>query len=346
MKDPYRLVRRTNIYYAHERLTGKRISLETSQLEEARRLLAAKNQASVQPQLNTAMARVYLSATDPKLAQRTWQEAMDAFSIRGKASSQERSRRAYQSRHFRSLSSRRIMETTADHLISILEASGAGTHNYLKRLHNLALKRGWLLNPILAPADWPEKTSQPRRSITELEHQRILEAEKNPEQRLYYSLLWEVGAAQSDAANLRREDIDEDNQILVYFRQKTGEKCQLSIGQGLRDILDQLPPSGSLFPRLREIEPKYRSCEFQRRCKLLGISGVSLHSYRYSWAERACVAGYPERFAQAALGHKSRAVHRAYARKADVICPSLEAFEKRSLTALPAPQNNGIIWAA
>lgn len=84
MKDPYRLVRRTHIYYAHERLTGKRISLETSQLEEARRLLAAKNQASVQPQLNTAMARVYLSATDPKLAQRTWQEAMDAFSTRGK----------------------------------------------------------------------------------------------------------------------------------------------------------------------------------------------------------------------------------------------------------------------
>src|SRR2546422_6701947 len=48
------------------------------------------------------------------------------------------------------------------------------------------------------------------------------------------------------------------------------------------------------------------------------------HSYRYAWAERAKVAGYPERFAQEALGHKSKAVHRAYARKAQVTVPALE----------------------
>jgi hypothetical protein len=33
--------------------------------------------------------------------------------------------------------------------------------------------------------------------------------------------------------------------------------------------------------------------------------------------------GYPERFAQEALGHNSKAVHRAYARKAKVELPSL-----------------------
>ena len=35
----------------------------------------------------------------------------------------------------------------------------------------------------------------------------------------------------------------------------------------------------------------------------------------------------PERFAQEALGHNSKAVHRAYARKAKVIVPSLEEYE-------------------
>ena len=35
-------------------------------------------------------------------------------------------------------------------------------------------------------------------------------------------------------------------------------------------------------------------------------------AYRYAWAERAKVCGYPERFAQEALGHNSKAVHRAY----------------------------------
>ncbi|MGE3310922.1 MAG: hypothetical protein AB7O66_13210, partial [Limisphaerales bacterium] len=61
----------------------------------------------------------------------------------------------------------------------------------------------------------------------------------------------------------------------------------------------------------------------------LGIRGVSLHSYRYAWAERAKTAGYPECFAQEALGHNSKAVHRAYARNAQVTLPSLEEFEAR-----------------
>jgi integrase len=62
---------------------------------------------------------------------------------------------------------------------------------------------------------------------------------------------------------------------------------------------------------------------------LLGIAGISLHSYRYAWAERAKTCGYPERFAQAALGHNSKAVHRAYARKAQVLIPTLEDYERK-----------------
>lgn len=53
-----------------------------------------------------------------------------------------------------------------------------------------------------------------------------------------------------------------------------------------------------------------------------------MHSYRYAWAERAKVAGYPERFAQLALGHNSKAVHRAYAKRAQVTLPPLEDYER------------------
>ncbi len=60
-----------------------------------------------------------------------------------------------------------------------------------------------------------------------------------------------------------------------------------------------------------------------------GLAGLTLHSYRYAWAERARTAGYPERFAQEALGHKSKAVHAAYARKARVELPALEDYEKK-----------------
>ena len=57
------------------------------------------------------------------------------------------------------------------------------------------------------------------------------------------------------------------------------------------------------------------------------IFGVTLHSYRYGWAERACSAGMPEREAQAHLGHSSQAVHRAYAKRAEVVTLPLEHYE-------------------
>jgi hypothetical protein len=44
---------------------------------------------------------------------------------------------------------------------------------------------------------------------------------------------------------------------------------------------------------------------------------------------------YPERFAQAALGHNSKAVHRAYAKKAHVLIPALDEYEKKMADAAP-----------
>jgi hypothetical protein len=45
-------------------------------------------------------------------------------------------------------------------------------------------------------------------------------------------------------------------------------------------------------------------------------------------AERALKCGYPERFAQQALGHNSKAVHHAYSKHAEVTVPSLDDWEK------------------
>jgi hypothetical protein len=49
----------------------------------------------------------------------------------------------------------------------------------------------------------------------------------------------------------------------------------------------------------------------------VGITGISMHSYRYNWAERAKSVGMPERFAQQALGHSSKAFARAYSEKGE-----------------------------
>ena len=53
-----------------------------------------------------------------------------------------------------------------------------------------------------------------KRGVTEEEQRRILAAEKNEEHRRFYRLLWEVGAAQSDAAQLCAVQIDWENRVL------------------------------------------------------------------------------------------------------------------------------------
>jgi integrase len=151
---------------------------------------------------------------------------------------------------------------------------------------------------------------------------------------LYLELLWETGAAQSDAADFRAEDIDWQTRTISYLRQKTGALAQFTISRKLEQVLQQLPTTGALFPELSTFSESDRASRFRRRCHKASIRGITLHCYRYAWAERAKVVGMPERFAQAALGHNSKAIHRAYAKKAVIIAPSLEDYEKKATANL------------
>jgi len=112
----------------------------------------------------------------------------------------------------------------------------------------------------------------------------------------------------------------------------------LHFGNEVANLLSDLPGEGYLFPRITRLTESDRGSLFRRRCRLVGVSGVSLHSYRYAWAERAKVAGYPERFSQEALGHNSKAVHRAYAKRAQVKLPALEEYECAQPRGISSPQ--------
>ena len=110
---------------------------------------------------------------------------------------------------------------------------------------------------------------------------------------------------------------------------KTGVPVLVHLGPEAMNLLKDLPAEGLLFPYLASVRAGDRATEFGQRCRQLGIQGVTLHSYRYAWAERAKTVGMPERFAQEALGHNSKAVHRAYAKRALMKIPSLEDYEHR-----------------
>jgi integrase len=139
-----------------------------------------------------------------------------------------------------------------------------------------------------------------------------------------------LGASQGDIANLKGEDVDWTNGTVSFTRQKSGVPVLVHLGAEALNLFKDLPAEGALFPYLSRVRAGDRATEFGQRCRQLGIKGVTLHSYRYAWAERAKVAGMPERFAQEALGHNSKAVHRAYAKRALMKIPSLEDYEKKA----------------
>jgi integrase len=327
MKNKFWLCRRGRSFYSFDSETGTRKSLGTNDRNQAKQIIGAKNESIRQPSINLAIAKAYLVGVDPKLIERTWQTVMDEYSSKGKPTTQARVRRALKNEDFDSIRHKPLVETTGDDFWEILKIGGAFTQHMLRRLHNLAVNLGWILVPIVPPKLWPKTVKKTQRAITSEEHQNIIEGENQAERRNYYQMLWEIGSGQTDAANLTTSNIDWNKRLLSYRRQKTAQLCLMQIGSRLEKLLKSLPAEGSLFPGQKKLEAKDRAAEFRRRCQILRIDGISLHSYRYAWAERAKCLGLPERFAQSALGHASLAVHREYARDGVAICPSLEAFE-------------------
>jgi integrase len=140
---------------------------------------------------------------------------------------------------------------------------------------------------------------------------------------------WHLGASQTDLALLTAENVNWKDRAVLFSRKKTGTRVLQFFDEETAAVLRTLPSEGPLFPYLRTVRAGDRATEFKQRCTGLKIKGVSLHSYRYAWAQRARLAGMPKRFAQEALGQNSGAVHQAYADVPEVRVPSLSDYEKR-----------------
>ena len=329
----YLLFLRRKTYYCEDLLTRKQQSLQTGDKETALRLLHARNEAEHQPAVNLQIARAYLVASDPSIATRTWQFVMDEMAKLKEGPTLVRWDRATRDKAFDVIRSLPVLETRPEHFIRALEMGTVSTNVFLRRLHNFALDMTWLPWPVIVKRQWPTVKFRDKRAITWEEHEAIVAREPNSERKAFYQLAWHLGASQSDLACLEGENVDWPQRVISFARQKTKSVALLRFGDEVEEILRSLPATGPLFPYLKTVRAGDRATEFKQRCVGLGIHGVSLHSYRYGWAERARQCGYPERFAQEALGHNSKAVHRAYARKAQVLVPALEEFQKRAQSA-------------
>jgi integrase len=333
MKTRYRLTRRGirgDRFYCVDKTTGKRTSLGTTSADDARQIVEARNNSVRQPVLNLQIAKAYLAGTDNGIATRTWQQAIESLTNTKQGANQHRWRTAARDKAFAPLMPRIIIETPGELLLKVLQTGKVSTNVFLRRLHNFCVDMNWLPWPLIPKRQWPAVKFKDKRAITLAEHQRLIAAEANPERKALYQLCWHLGGSQGDMANLTGEDVDWTNGTVSFFRKKTGVPVIVHLGAEALNLFKDLPAEGPLFPYLSGVRAGDRATEFRSRCRQLDIAGVTLHSYRYAWAERAKTVGYPERFAQEALGHNSKAVHRAYAKRALMKIPSLEDYEQRA----------------
>jgi hypothetical protein len=222
MKTRYRLIcrgKRGGTFYCVDTQTGKRTSLQTSNADEAGRLVETKNQAAHQPAMNLQLTQVYLMHGDPALTARIWQSVMDQMSELKSGNTLRRWQTAMRDPAFDLIRQRKLIETTAEHFLAVLKAGSVSTNMFLRRIHNYAVNMRWVPLPVLPKPNWPVVRHQERRATTFEEHQKIVERELNPATRAYYELLWHLGGAQTDIASLTAEDI--------YTRYQTDTPCSL-----------------------------------------------------------------------------------------------------------------------
>src|ERR1035437_8199391 len=125
MKTRYRLTRRGirgDRFYCVDTTTGKRTSLRTTDDDEARQIIEAKNQSERQPVLNLQIAKAYLAGTDNGIATRTWQQALASLTSTKQGANQERWRTVAKDKALTPLLPRIIIETPAELLLRVMQA--------------------------------------------------------------------------------------------------------------------------------------------------------------------------------------------------------------------------------
>ncbi len=158
--------------------------------------------------------------------------------------------RATKDNAFDEIRDRKILETKAEHLLTVLANGTVSTNVFLRRLHNFVMDMNWLPWPIIPHKQWPAIKFSPKRAITAEEHKRIIEIECHPERRAYYEMLWHLGGSQSDVASLVAEDIDWKEQSIVYHRKKTKSTAILHFSKAVTTILQSLPSARHTLARL------------------------------------------------------------------------------------------------
>jgi hypothetical protein len=142
MKTRYRLICRGirgGAYYCVDTQTGKRTSLGTTNADDAKQIIEAKNNSERQPVLNLQIAEAYLAGSDNGITTRTWQHAIEALISAKQGANQYRWETAAKDKAFAALLPQVIIETKSETLLKVLQMGTVSTNVYLRRIHNFSV---------------------------------------------------------------------------------------------------------------------------------------------------------------------------------------------------------------
>ena len=167
MMQGYRKFKRSwGTWYAFDNATGNSVSLKTRVRSEAVQKVNAMNETERQPSISLGLARVYLNATDPKLATRTWQEVMENIVAKKTDETRWRWETAIKDRNFDCIRRLPVAETRPEHFDRALADGKVSTNVYLRRIHNHVLGMEWLLKSVIPRLQWPKPVFKAKRAIT------------------------------------------------------------------------------------------------------------------------------------------------------------------------------------
>ena len=252
---------------------------------------------------------------------------------------------------------KRCIDTTPRDFEEATKDMGYLNVKFGQKLHNFAINRMLIPYAIMGLDMWPVVTIKGPicRAIKEDEHLKVLKFIDDPkmahwrqlvkthggkpidwmnEWKAFLSLLWYTGASQTDASMMKAENVKWDQGVLEYRRIKWKEplkhapvRVAIAAGGALEKLLKKLPKKGPLFPLLINTDHSNRCRTFARFVDWLDFSNVSMHGYRYSFAERAKEKGMSAEDRMTTLGHKNFEMTSHYDQEAQVIPASIEIIE-------------------
>lgn len=135
-----------------------------------------------------------------------------------------------------------------------------------------------------------------------------------------------------EVLQLRAEDIKGERIVYRASNTKTKKTRTVKVPQQLKEVLEaaDLPHSGFLFPgsgKSGHLTKEAFEKALKRAAQLIGVDGVSTHSFRRSMATHLHLAGVPLRSIQRLTGHSTLASLERY-----LDIGSAEAFSQHQET--------------